>query len=724
MINSCKPLKAYTINRVEEYEVGLDKLLMKTKQDGIFLSEPGKGSGDLVKYFITGFFLIGLLLAHYYDTWDASIYIGGTLLIIYYTAQLSFPGTILYKYIIAIIPGIFMIQFVYQVHGSPEMYFLAFIASGILVIYKNPKLRFLLAFIIALSQLLFFYLQREGTGNAFFAGSATITHDQLSMIAFLFIVFFLLCALWVYNFRRSAERRLKQSFETGISQEGQKQQKALIVMGENLKVSNRQLKEKAKELEDIFNTIDEVLFSVDLLNNRLVQISPACEKIYGYPSSYFMTYVNLWQSVIHPGDKKRVAEDDKLLYAGKTVINQYRIIRKDKTIRWVEAKIIPSFNRDGKLVRKDGIIKDISDRKLAEEVLKENSNKRMVSERLMKSAEKLARFGSWQLDVEKKLVSWSDGAFYLYGYKPNELEASYELFLQHIHPEDLEKVKSILEYAWEHLNFQKLNFRVLDRYGKLKYIQAELQIDRDINGMPVTVTGFKQDITEKVLLEMDLAAERLHKQKEITDAVITAQEQERLFLGEELHDNINPILATVKLYMDCAITDDNRRINLIDDAKQFVSAAMNEIRSLSKSVLPPSLGEVGLVNSLNDLIENIEHVNELQFDTQWNNIHENELNEKLKLTIYRIIQEQINNILKHADAGQVSISLKQHGEKLNLSIKDNGIGFDTSVKRHGVGLQNIISRADLFDGKVKINSQPGAGCELLVDFINKDVVIN
>ncbi|MBS1744386.1 MAG: PAS domain-containing protein [Bacteroidetes bacterium] len=694
---------------------------MKDNQLLIFSNELKSVSETFINKFIAGLFITGLLLANCYYTWSLAIYAGGCLVLIYAVAR-NYLDEIIQHYLLSAISAMFMIQFTYQMHGLPEMHYFAFFASTILITFRNWKLQVPLAIVITFHHLLFYYLQLREGNSIYFANARPANEGMLLLDICLSLAVFSLCGFWSYYFNLSIKKQLQQRFEIGMLQEDQHQKKMMISMSESLRASNKKLKTTLDELANIFNTIDEVLFSVDMKTNKLLHISPACEKIYGYPPSFFMTYSNLWQSVIHPSDKQRVNDNYKRLVDGRTVIDQYRIIKKDKTIGWVEAKVIPTFDRNGNFIRKDGIIKDISERKLAEETLRESSAKRIISERLMKTAEKLAKFGSWQLDVSTSAVNWSDGAFQLYGYAAGEIQASYELFLEHVHPEDVDKVKEILQHAWEHLHFQKSNFRIIDRNGKLKYIQAEFILERDESEQVKTITGFKQDITEKTLLENKLAKEILHKQKAITDAAVSAQEEERSFMGEELHDNINPILATVKLYLDCAVSDEKRRLELIGDARGYVTTAMNEIRNLSKSVLPPSLGEVGLINSLNDLVANIENVHKLAFETHWENVHENELCNKLQLTVYRIVQEQINNVLKHSGASKVKIKLHQHGERLQLSLLDDGSGFDSSIRRQGVGIQNIIHRAELFNGKVEIISHPGKGCELKVDFINKEIL--
>ena len=226
----------------------------------------------------------------------------------------------------------------------------------------------------------------------------------------------------------------------------------------------------------------------------------------------------------------------------------------------------------------------------------------------------------------------------------------------------------------------------------------------------------KLKITEQMRLEKILDEEKIKQLQEITSAVISAQERERAYLGGELHDNINQILATSMLYIDTAIVNEDSRLNLIKDGKDFINTAIQEIRYLSKALLAPLFEHTGLINALTDLIHNIKQVDRLKITTDWENIDESQMSEKMKLNIFRIIQEQLNNIFKHANAQNVCITLLQQDGNLYITIKDDGVGFDITRKRHGVGLRNIYSRTDLFNGEVAINSEPGAGCELLVTF--------
>jgi signal transduction histidine kinase len=224
------------------------------------------------------------------------------------------------------------------------------------------------------------------------------------------------------------------------------------------------------------------------------------------------------------------------------------------------------------------------------------------------------------------------------------------------------------------------------------------------------------DVTENFMLEKQLAAEQQLKQQEITAAVITAQENERTELATELHDNINQLLTTSRLYIECAIAEEHLRKQLLADSKTYLITAIAEIRKLSKTLLPPSLGEIGLQDALNDLVEGIQKIDKINIIMEWNNYMENIHSEKLKLSIYRIVQESLNNTIKHAAAANVYINVSQKKHSIILTFKDDGIGFNIHQKNDGVGLQNIAARAQLHNGEMQVKTLPGEGYNLVITF--------
>lgn len=213
-----------------------------------------------------------------------------------------------------------------------------------------------------------------------------------------------------------------------------------------------------------------------------------------------------------------------------------------------------------------------------------------------------------------------------------------------------------------------------------------------------------------------LLEERVKSQKQIAEAIIRVQEDERKQLGQELHDNINQILATTKLYLDIAKDNPNMQQELLIKSGQNINEVISEIRKLSKSLSPPSLGDIGLVASLEDLLSGITHAGTVEVSFYHEDFYEEALAPEKQLIVYRIVQEQLNNVLRHAEAKNIVIDLENDKKFLRLSIQDDGVGFDPKIPSGGIGLKNIRNRAELYNGHITIDAAPGEGCVLHVKF--------
>jgi PAS domain S-box-containing protein len=222
-----------------------------------------------------------------------------------------------------------------------------------------------------------------------------------------------------------------------------------------------------------------------------------------------------------------------------------------------------------------------------------------------------------------------------------------------------------------------------------------------------------QDSTEKVILQEQLIEQRILEERSVMQAIIHGKETERNEIGKELHDNVCQMLTTVKLYHDMAVIDKKSKNELIKTATEILLSAIDEIRTLSRSLVTHNITELSLSESVRDLIETIMKGKKIKIAFQYNPDNE-KLPGKLKLTLFRMIQEQLNNILKHANAKNVNIQISDDAGNIKLTIQDDGQGFDTCKKKNGIGLKNIISRAELYNGAVKIDSAPGEGCLMTV----------
>lgn len=219
-------------------------------------------------------------------------------------------------------------------------------------------------------------------------------------------------------------------------------------------------------------------------------------------------------------------------------------------------------------------------------------------------------------------------------------------------------------------------------------------------------------LIKQKMLQKQLNDERLRYKNELALEVFNAQEAERKKLGEELHDNINQLLGVVKLYIEHAQMNPDAQDEMLKKSSEYLMLVINEIRALSKSLVSPTLNDLGLIESINELIDSILKIRPIQIDIRNNNFSEEDLNDTQKLMVYRITQEQLNNILKHSKAEHVDIELKHNGQIVHLTIEDDGIGFDVNETKSGLGLKNIRHRLELFNGKMMMQTSPERGCRL------------
>jgi signal transduction histidine kinase len=214
-------------------------------------------------------------------------------------------------------------------------------------------------------------------------------------------------------------------------------------------------------------------------------------------------------------------------------------------------------------------------------------------------------------------------------------------------------------------------------------------------------------------MEQEVLNQKIQEQKKITRAILNAQEKERNHIGQELHDNISQILASSKLFL-CAAGDENEAVKeLVKYPMELIDSSIHEIRRLSSRHVTP-IKDVDLQELVQSLLDSLRENTSINTTFQYD-VDNRELSDDLKLNIYRIIQEQINNIVKHAAPGEVDISVQAEENGLHIEIKDDGQGFDINKKRKGIGISNMMNRIESFNGQMLIDSSPGKGCSVHID---------
>jgi PAS domain S-box-containing protein len=230
-----------------------------------------------------------------------------------------------------------------------------------------------------------------------------------------------------------------------------------------------------------------------------------------------------------------------------------------------------------------------------------------------------------------------------------------------------------------------------------------------------SIMGIVRDVTEIRKLQKTMEQERMEQkvqeQKKITRAVIKAQERERNIIGRELHDNVNQLLASTRMCLSTARMTPAGKKDFVDKSIRLIDATIFEIRILSRKHVTPLKG-FDLKDQIQSMIKIMEEGIGFRITFDYDLPDEPEIPDDLKLNIYRVIQEQLNNVYKHASASRVQIKMYAADHQIHILINDNGIGFEIGIKKSGVGIVNIINRVESFNGKVNFETQPGIGCKL------------
>jgi PAS domain S-box-containing protein len=322
----------------------------------------------------------------------------------------------------------------------------------------------------------------------------------------------------------------------------------------------------------------------------------------------------------------------------------------------------------------------------------------------------------WEWNLQEKELFWIDGGHKrVFGYPIENALIPQSFWESRIHPDDKERITTKFngivaggtESVWEdEYRFRKAggDYACVHDRGHIIYEQDK----------PVRMIGATQDITSRRLLVESLIKERHAKHREITEAVLLAQERERADIGRELHDNVNQILSVAKMYIQVAQTSEKNRKMSLEYSCELLIDAITELRKIAKSLIIPQTHIIGLFDNIKNLLNDLVHVYPVKIEFYENGIDEEKLDEKLQLNIFRIVQEQLNNIIKHANATHAAINLSTDKDNLVLFITDNGVGVDIATERKGVGIRNIITRAELCQGTAEIESEPGKGFQLKV----------
>jgi len=240
-------------------------------------------------------------------------------------------------------------------------------------------------------------------------------------------------------------------------------------------------------------------------------------------------------------------------------------------------------------------------------------------------------------------------------------------------------------------------------YFIIRFFQKQISTRELINRQNGEIN--KQKITE---LENNMKIESMH-------AMIEGQEAERERVAKDLHDSLGGLLSTVKLQFDSLENklEGVSKFKNYQNANRLLDTACQEVRDIARNMQPSSLVNLGLVAAVRDLINRIDDPDQRTIDFQHYGL-ENKLENTVALTVYRLVQELLNNSIKHSKAKEILIQLTREENEFIIMVEDDGVGFDVEGVEKGMGTENILSRVNYLKGDLSVHSEKGKGTTTLI----------
>jgi PAS domain S-box-containing protein len=440
---------------------------------------------------------------------------------------------------------------------------------------------------------------------------------------------------------------------------------------------------------------------VDFLNQRWVD----------YAGLSLEQYVADPMGPIHPDDVPRIMEKWRAqMTIGEGYEDEIRLRRADGEYRWFLVRTEPLRDAQGNLIKWYGSSTDIEDRKQAEEKLKHK-------EVQLAQAQRLAHIGSWDWDLRTNAVTWSDELYHIFGLQPGTVSVAGEVD-RFIHPDDLDLGWDTVKRAIASKEPYDYYHRILRPDGTERIARSRGSIMSDERGEPIKVFGATQDVTELKRAEENLKAtsERL---RALSASLQSAREQESTRIAREIHDELGGTLTSLRWDLEevrDVISEASASSQLaalrskIEVMITLTETILDTVRRLASELRPMALDELGLVEAI--------EWQALQFETRTGiaveyecHLEKVDLNSEQSTAVFRILQEALTNILRHAQATEVAITMKQESGEFFLAIKDNGRGITENEKSdaHSLGLLGMRERGHLIGAQIDITGIEGKG---------------
>jgi PAS domain S-box-containing protein len=450
--------------------------------------------------------------------------------------------------------------------------------------------------------------------------------------------------------------------------------------------------------------------------------SEQLSRIFGLRQDQLPAAFDGFYPLVHPDDRERTAKlAREALRTGKSYENQFRIVRPDGAVRTLHNQARVDRDDSGKAVRVIGVCQDITERKLAEEQV------RVTQERFRMMVENVRDYAIYMLDMKGYITSWNLGAERIEGYLADEIIGKhYSCFFPPDHATRGDPGMQ-LQFASIQGRYESEGWRVR-KNGSQFWAHVIVTPLRDETGKQRGFSEIVHDITDRKRAEEDLHsyAERL---KTTSRRLVEVQESERRLLATELHDRVGQNLTALGINLSIVSgglppgTKPELAARL-EDCTALVGGTVDAMRDVMAELRPHALDDYGLPAALRSLATGFSRRTGIQvaFEKQGRGA---DLPKPVDLAMFRIAQEALNNVAKHANAKRVAIAIRRGNGSAVLSVSDNGVGFDPkSIEspraEAGWGLQIMRERAEAVGAHFTLKAGPNSGVQVLVEYHAKE----
>ena len=345
-----------------------------------------------------------------------------------------------------------------------------------------------------------------------------------------------------------------------------------------------------------------------------------------------------------------------------------------------------------------------------------------VSEETLLRTLDAAHIGHWNLNLVTHAASRSLQHDQIFGYSKLLADWTYEKFLSHVHPEDRARVDQLFQAGVATKTQWDFECRITRHDGELRWIWAHGSIFTNAAGESERMLGMVTDITERKQAERQLK-EHTGRLEQLSRQLLVAQETERRHIARELHDEVGQLLTVVKLDLQTVLRQQQpQTLNTsVREGMESIDRVISRVRDLSLDLRPSMLDDFGLVPALRWLVQRqAKHLGaNIDLDLP---VDPPRLPTEVETACFRIVQEALTNVLRHAQAKTIQVAMHLHAHNLEITIKDDGKGFDLIASRSaenpgtGFGMLGMRERAELAGGEFDMIATPGQGCCVIARF--------